>query len=238
MLRDQQILSLGTTNARVSIQTAPGRTGTLPNTRAILVSLVAATVMIGSYIVVSGSPETQRATIVVAGQDIAPGDQLNANNLTTIQVDADSSLRDRAYEAPSTLDQQAMSNEWIKKGDVIHRDDVEPIRERGQVRVALPIERAWALGDGLSAGDRVDVYVTDDALVDATTAVVARSVLVIQVTDADATGFTDAAQVTMLAPDEDAALAIIDAGRAGLITLTESSSNSNSRAQPSTDEQP
>lgn len=185
--------------------------------------MAAATAMLVAYVIITSGQDVATATIVVASRDIAPGDQLRATDMTTIAIDETSPLIERGYTDATVLADKAFALEWIRKGNVVHRDDVDATRPEASVDLAIPIESAWSLGENLSAGDRVNIYASESGNAIGTTTVIAREVLVLSIEESDVAGFASANQVTLRAPDEATSVAIIDAARAGTISLVRSS---------------
>ena len=87
-------------------------------------------------------------------------------------------------------------------------------------RVTLDLPAAGALDGALTPGDRVDVVSTGDA--EGSSTVIARGVMVAQVPDTDAVegiGGNDRLRITLIAPDEQSAVALLDAAATRHVAL-------------------
>ena len=102
-------------------------------------------------------------TIAVAGQEILPGSTITADMVDEIEVPADSPLIGKVATLDSISAGLVTTGQRIAPGEPITMTALAPVSAPSGLRaMSVPIDREFAVGGDLTAGDRIDVIAVDD----------------------------------------------------------------------------
>jgi Flp pilus assembly protein CpaB len=161
-----------------------------------------------------------RVDVLVARNDLAPGDTVRAADLRTVRVNGDPGAMSALVRADDLGDLVGkVVTVRVDKGRFVARDDFERAGAAHARRsMSFPIDRSRALDGELVAGDTVDVVAADARTGEARYVATGAEVLRVAGTSRGALGGDDTMTVT-LAVDPDTALAIAIALHGNELTL-------------------
>lgn len=128
----------------------------------LLMLLAAAVAAVANYAALTGGEA--RTPVLIADASITAGDQLDADTLSTAEVDAASPLAEPLIAA-SERDRfdGTVATASLEAGEPLRRSDVQPAAAPdGQRAMSVPVDARHAVGGALRSGDRVDVVETAD----------------------------------------------------------------------------
>ena len=192
----------------------------LPGPRAAVGGFLVAVAVVGTFVTVSGAADDHRIALVVARDDLAVGDRIEAADLSQARLDVPEFVRARAFRSPAQLVGATVLGP-VARGELVQAGAVR-LADDGPVgpQVSFPVEAARALDGRLQPGERVDVLVTYGQGESATTEVVARGARIARVRTAGGVLGDDRSLVVTVTvgADTDAA-AVAHAATAGSVTI-------------------
>jgi Flp pilus assembly protein CpaB len=196
----------------------------LPGARAIVGGLLVAVAGVSTFLAwrqASGAADTSYA---VAARPIPPGQSLTTADVRFESLDLPAGLAAAAFSDAAALEGRVALGP-IGDGELVQLGQVsDPGQANPAAQLSFSIARDRAVDGRLRSGDRVDVFVTDDA---GTTAV-AEGVQIVDVTAHDDGSFGTTGELTITLTVVDPALRepLIQAVREGEVTLVRSTHTS------------
>jgi len=193
----------------------------LPNGRALIGGLLVAVAAVGLVATQRRSVAEGGERVLIATRAIAPGATIVEDDLGWVSMTLYDGTAKRVFTESSDLAGKVAAvpiaaDELISTAMIAASS---PSASTGR-RVTLDLPAAGALDGALTPGDRVDVVSTGDA--EGSSTVIARGVMVAQVPDTDAVegiGGNDRLRITLIAPDEQSAVALLDAAATRHVAL-------------------
>ena len=197
-----------------------GRRPPLPAPRALLGAALVAAAVVGTFVAAGGGAPPAAPLRVVAAADLAPGEVVARDDLTTTPADL-GAADGAAFADPGELVGAVVlapvaAGELVQAGAVALPVDGAPPAPARQLTLSL--ERDRALGGHLRPGEQVDVITTLGTGPEAETTVAARRVPVVRIDTAD-DGLATTVAVTLAPADEDEVVALVHAGEVGAVVL-------------------
>ncbi|MPY94373.1 MAG: hypothetical protein GEV08_15325 [Acidimicrobiia bacterium] len=204
----------GTSTAPAPPRVIAHRRG-LPSGRAVAGGLLIALAALGAYVAATGGDGGPSTTYVVASHDLAPGQELSAQDVELVAIDLPPAQARGTYRSVAALE-SAVARGPIPGGALVTVADVAPSAHGGAYReLSVSLPRARALDGALVAGDRVDLVATADG---ASTAVV-QDALVLAVSG-DGGGALGGGDVVVTLALDDPAVALHTAHAAAATDVT------------------
>lgn len=194
----------------------------VPNLRAVVGGLLVAAAGVGMWSAQAASDGPAPRSWLVVDRPVAPGRALTSDDLALAPMELHPDTESRAVDASdaeAVIGRVALAP--LAPGDLLLRSNVAPAGAGGAGplrRVGIALEPADALNGELAVGDVVDVVAVDE---DRGARVVVEGAVVASLAGADAAevGRSDTVRLTLLVDGRDRALELLDARRAGSITL-------------------
>lgn len=202
-------------DARRRIERAP----TLPGSRALLGGLLVTTAAVGVFAASASSGDDDGSPIVVAATDLRAGEVIERDDLSVARGTLPTGAAGFA-SVDDVIGRAALGP--MARGELIQTGSVTPDRSLGASRreVALTLPREQLAVGRLRAGDRVDVFVTQEDR----TAVVVQGAEVLQLVASEEGSLTTSREVELVVAVEsgDLVTALVHALRTGEITVVRS----------------
>lgn len=192
----------------------------LPGSRAAVGGFLVAVAVVGTFATVSGATDDRRTALVVARDDLAVGDRIEADDVVPARLDVPEFVRARAFRSPSELIGATVLGP-VARGELVQ---ASAVRRAGDApdgpQVSFPLEAARALDGRLRPGEPVDVLVTYGQGEAAATNVVARGARIARVrTPGSVLADDRTVVVTLAVASAEDAVAVAHAANAGAVTL-------------------
>jgi Flp pilus assembly protein CpaB len=192
--------------------------------------LLVACAMLG-VLEMPGGASTTGTVRLVAAVDIAAGNPVGPNDVTSVPLDLPGIAGERALTPETSLDDR-VARVTIPAGTILTADHLRTASGGGstgaEATVSLPVTAA--LGGSLLVGDRVDVVATYGSGFDGRTTVEATGALVTAVSSgADTLGVEPRLMIGLRLREHDDLLAVVHASQADALTLVRASGGAGDR---------
>lgn len=195
------------------------RRRTLPGGRAVVGGFLVAASAAGIFAAWSATTSGPTARYVVVTADVAPGDVIDAGDLSLVAVDLPPSQRRVSFTDLDTI-VGATALAALVDGQLVQTSDVaKPVGAPDRAQVSLRLEPGAAVGGDLRAGDVVDVIATYTSGGAPVTSTISRGALVVKVLSDDARVGAGGSIVLVLAVRPDELEPIASASTAGHVTI-------------------
>lgn len=199
---------------------SPRRLPHLPSGRALIGALLVVAAAGGVLMSHRSATQAPLEQYLVASQPLAAGITLSAGDLGAVALDLPDDMgalnAERADEVLGRVLRHDLAElELLRPGDVLDRNRFSV---PGQLEVVLDLPPARALWGTVSAGDQVDVLVTDPTG-SGTTTLTRTTVVAIDGHDGDGIGARTSVQVRVAADDRTTAEQLVDAALRTELTL-------------------
>jgi Flp pilus assembly protein CpaB len=195
------------------------RRRTLPGGRAVVGGFLVAVSATGIFAAWSAASSGPTARYVVINADIAPGERIDADDLSLVGVDLPPSQRRVSFtDVDAIVGATALAP--LVAGQLVQSSDVaKPLGAPERAQVSLRLEPGAAVGGDLRAGDTVDVIATYTSGGEPQTSTISRDALVVRVVSDEQRVGAGGSIVLVLAVRPDELEPIASASTAGHVTI-------------------
>jgi Flp pilus assembly protein CpaB len=194
----------------------------LPGSRAVVGGLLVAVAALGTWWAASGAGQDRSHPVVVAARSIGPGESVDAEAVTLVDLAVPAEVRGRTFTDPAGLD-GAVALGPIDAGEIVQHGAVADAATEGTGggEVSFTVETDWAVGGALRIGDRIDVYATFDRADGPTSERVLAGAVIRRLSVPADTGFGEVRDqtITVSVADDETMARTVGATRAGTVTV-------------------
>jgi Flp pilus assembly protein CpaB len=193
---------------------------TIPRQRAVLGGLLIALAVALAFAASTWGSATPSMSVVIARQALTPGTRLTAADIEVISIPVTEDLAAHGFDSLDALI-GASTLAPVGSGELVQRSAVRPSSAGAEPSFSFPIDREHAVGGDLRPGDSVDVLATFGSGIDAETAVLARSVRLIEIAETDPSSVSGSGQLIITATfaSGDQVLDIAHAAQVAALTM-------------------
>jgi len=186
-------------------------------------ALLVVAAALGTLSLAQAGNNAPTTTYLVAARDLAPGDTITSADVDPVTIELPEAQAAAAITSIDALIDGVQATDVVRAGELIQRSDLaRSDADTDAVELAIPVDPAWSLGPRLRIGMYVDLYRTDDN----GTQLVVQNVRVLELSAEDSSiGGSDGIAVLSV-PAGQGTADVVDAARAGQITMVRSASQS------------
>jgi len=208
-------------NGRASAESEPAqrrverRVG-LPSGRAVVGGLLMALAAVGTFLAYADATADDAIEVLIASNDLAPGDTIDAGDVELVPVELPSRVRGLFGAVDAAVGRQVVAP--VGAGELLLASSTAvPVQGAEHLEIAITLPASRAVG-GLRAGERVDVFSTWSSDVTQLIAVDAR-VLEVSGGAREGLGASDTTVVRLALADFAQVEALVHAQAAGDVTM-------------------